>query len=158
MENKKQIKTFKEFLEARKKNADEKEITKTDWDNRKIRWLKSIDQLYKIVDDIIVKSFKESGFEVSTKKESVRTYEEYVGAYEIDNYTISANSIVVKFFPVGTIIIGAFGRVNMMLPSETVKLVLQDWNDWRIVSGIGSAMKLIPFNEENIVRLFQENL
>ena len=148
MENKKQIKTFKEFLEARKKNADEKEITKTDWDNRKIRWLKSIDQLYKIVDDIIVKSFKESGFEVSTKKESVRTYEEYVGAYEIDNYTISANSIVVKFFPVGTI----------MLPSETVKLVLQDWNDWRIVSGIGSAMKLIPFNEENIVRLFQENL
>lgn len=85
-------------------------------------------------------------------------YEEYIGSYEIDNYIIEANNILIKFFPVGTIIIGAFGRVNMLLPNDTVKLVLQDWNDWRIVSGIGSSMKLIQFNEENIVKLFQENV
>ncbi len=75
-----------------------------------------------------------------------------------ENYFITADGIEMKFFPVGTIIIGAFGRVNMILPNETVKLVLQDWNDWRIVSGFGSAMKLIEFNEESIVKLFQENL
>lgn len=152
------IKTFKEFLEDRKKNEPEKEVKKVDWENRKTKWLKSLENLYEIVDNIIVKSFKESGFEVTTKKEKINLYEEYIGSYEIDNYIIEANSILIKFFPVGTIIIGAFGRVNMLLPSETVKLVLQDWNDWRIITGIGSTMKLIQFNEENIVKLFQENL
>lgn len=156
--NKKHIKTFKEFLEDRNKNKSEKEEKKVDWDARKNQWLKSVENLYKIVDDIIVVSFKDAGYQVESKKEKIRLYEEYIGAYEIDNYTIQANNILIKFFPVGTIIIGAYGRVNMLLPGETVKLVLQDWDDWRIVSGIGSSMKLIEFNEENIVKLFQDNL
>lgn len=156
--NKKHISTFKEFLEERYKNKPDNEKKKVDWDARKNNWLVSVDNLYKTVDDIIIKSFREAGFEVNAKREKIRLYEEYIGAYEIDNYIIQANNILIKLFPVGTIIIGAFGRVNMLLPRETVKLVLQDWNDWRIVSGLGSSMKLIEFNEENIVKLFQENI
>lgn len=156
--NKKHIKTFKEYLEVRKKNDTVKEEKKVDWQSRKIKWLSSVENLYETVDNIIVKNFKESGFKVTANKEKIRLYEEYIGSYEIDNYIIEANNILIKFFPVGTIIIGAFGRVNMLLPNDTVKLVLQDWNDWRIVSGIGSSMKLIQFNEENIVKLFQENV
>lgn len=156
--SKKHIKTFKEFFEDRKKNKSDKEEKIIDWDERKNRWLKSVESLYNTVDNIIIKNFKDAGFQVSAKKEKVRLYEEYIGAYETDNYIVQANNILIKFFPVGTIIIGAFGRVNMLLPSETVKLVLQDWNNWRIVSGFGSSMRLIDFNEENIVKLFQENL
>ncbi|MBK8383835.1 MAG: hypothetical protein IPL16_18480 [Ignavibacteria bacterium] len=157
-DNKKHIKTFKEYLEVRKKNDTVKEEKKVDWQSRKIKWLSSVENLYETVDNIIVKNFKESGFKITANKEKIRLYEEYIGSYEIDNYIIEANNILIKFFPVGTIIIGAFGRVNMLLPNDTVKLVLQDWNDWRIVSGIGSSMKLIQFNEENIVKLFQENV
>ena len=157
-DKKKHIKTFKEYLEVRKKNDTVKEEKKVDWQSRKIKWLSSVENLYETVDNIIVKNFKESGFKVTANKEKIRLYEEYIGSYEIDNYIIEANNILIKFFPVGTIIIGAFGRVNMLLPNDTVKLVLQDWNDWRIVSGIGSSMKLIQFNEENIVKLFQENV
>ncbi|MFZ1462258.1 MAG: hypothetical protein WAU38_15795, partial [Ignavibacteria bacterium] len=149
---------FKEYLEVRKKNDTVKEEKKVDWQSRKIKWLSSVENLYETVDNIIVKNFKESGFKITANKEKIRLYEEYIGSYEIDNYIIEANNILIKFFPVGTIIIGAFGRVNMLLPNDTVKLVLQDWNDWRIVSGIGSSMKLIQFNEENIVKLFQENV
>ena len=158
VKNKKHIKTFKEFLKDRSKNKPDTEEQKVDWEARKNQWLQSVENLYKIVDDIIVRSFREAGYQVESQKERVRLYEEYVGAYEIDNYIIQANAIFIKFFPVGTIVIGAFGRVNILLPGETVKLVLQDWNDWKIVSGIGSSMKLIEFNEENIVRIFQENL
>lgn len=156
--NKKHIKTFSEFLADRKKNEPEKTEKKVDWEARKAQWLKSIDNLYNTVDSIIVNNFRTANFQITTKKEKVRIFEEYIGAYEVENYFITADNIEIKFFPVGTIIIRAFGRVNMVLPNETVKLVLQDWNDWRIVSGFGSAMKLIEFKEESIFKLFQENL
>ena len=107
---------------------------------------------------IIINNFKKAGFQVTNKKEKVRIFEEYIGAYDVENYSITADNIEIKFFPVGTIVIGAFGRVNMILPNETVKLVLHDWNDWRIVSGFGSTNELIEFNEESIVKLFQDNL
>lgn len=155
---KKHIKTISEFLADRKKNEPKKTEKKVDWDKRKTRWLKSIDNLYNTVDSIILNNFQKAGFKVTSKKEKVRIFEEYIGAYNVDNYYVTADNIEIKFFPVGTIIIGAFGRVNMVLPNETVKLVLQDWNDWRIVSGFGSTMKLIEFKEENIVKLLQENL
>lgn len=155
---KKNSKAFKEFLKKRKKYDIGKQDKKIDWESRKKQWIKSVETLYNLVDNIIVKNFQEAGFNVATKKDKARLYEEYIGSYDINNYTIQADNIIIKFFPIGTIIIGALGRVNMLLPGDTIKLVLQNWNDWKIVSGIGSSMKLITFNEENIVKLFQENL
>jgi len=153
----KHIKTFSEFFENRKKN-EPKKSEKVDWEVRKTQWLSSIENLYNTVDIIIINNFKKAGFQVTNKKEKVRIFEEYIGAYDVENYSITADNIEIKFFPVGTIVIGAFGRVNMILPNETVKLVLHDWNDWRIVSGFGSTNELIEFNEESIVKLFQDNL
>lgn len=155
---KRHIKTFSEFLADRKNNEPEMSEKKVDWEARKTLWLNSIDILYNKVDNIIVNNFRTAGFQVTTKKVNERIFEEYIGAYDLENYFITADNIDVKFFPIGTIVIGAFGRVNMILPKETVKLVLKDWNDWRIVSGFGSAMKLVEFNEVNIVKLFQDNL
>jgi len=157
-EKKKHLKTFKAFLDERKKAESTRAEKPVDWEARKNNWLKSVDNLYSIVDQVIVKSFEDSGFKVTKTKETVRLSEEYIGTYSIDNYYIKADTIQIKFFPIGTIIIGASGRVNMVLPSETIKLVLQDWNTWKIVSGLSSSMRLVDFNEENIVKLFQENV
>jgi hypothetical protein len=154
----KHIKTFSEFFENRKNDEPKKSEKKVDWEARKTQWLSSIENLYNTVDIIIVNNFKKAGFQVTNKKEKVRIFEEYIGAYDVENYSITADNIEIKFFPVGTIVIGAFGRVNMILPNETVKLVLHDWNDWRIVYGFGSSNELIEFNEESIVKLFQDNL
>ncbi len=118
----------------------------------------AVDQLYRLVDELIVRNFQASGIQVSTRKEEVKIYEDYIGSYLMSNYIIEADGIAIKFFPVGTIIIGAFGRVNMLLPNETVGLVLQNWNTWRIITGIGSAMKLVDFNEGQLVKLLQENI
>jgi hypothetical protein len=46
----------------------------------------------------------------------------------------------------------------MVLPKETVKLVLHNWDEWKIVSGFGNSTKLIDFNEQNILRIFKEYL
>ena len=87
---KKHIKTFSEFLADRKKSEPEKIENKVDWYERKTLWLKSIDNLYNTVDIIIVNNFRNAGFEVSSKKEKVRIFEEYIGAYDVENYYIKA--------------------------------------------------------------------
>lgn len=155
---KKYIKTFKEFIEERKKQQSNKEEKQIDWNERKLKWINSVNTLYAQVDNLIVKNFEDGGLTVSKQKEKTNLHEDFVGSYEIDNYIITVDNIKIKFFPMGTIILGAYGRVNMILPSETIKLVLQDWNTWKIVTGVGSSMKLIDFIEENIVKLLQENL
>jgi hypothetical protein len=156
--NKTQTITFKSFLQERRKSKSEKKETKIDWEIRKEKWLNSITTLYEMIDTIIVKSFKELDFEVVTKKEMVRIFEEYIGYYEVENYIIKADNVTIKFFPVGTVVVNAFGRVNMVFPNETIKLVLHNWNEWKIMSGFGNSMQLVEFNEENIVQLFKENI
>jgi hypothetical protein len=159
MDNKKKpILTFKEFLESRRKEQPKSLEKQVDWNARKAKWLNSIENLYKIVDDIIVKNLKDAGYNIVTKKEESRIFEDYIGAYSVSNYSIKTDQFEILLNPMGTIIIGAYGRVNMVLPKETVKLVLPNWNEWKIVTGIGNSMKLIEFNEPNIVKLFQDNL
>ncbi len=154
----KHVKTFKDFFYERKKHSTSAAHKNVDWESRKAQWLLAVDQLYRLVDELIVRNFQASGIQVSTRKEEVKIYEDYIGSYLTSNYIIEAEGIAIKFFPVGTIIIGAFGRVNMLLPNETVGLVLQNWNTWRIITGIGSAMKLVDFNEGQLVKLLQENI
>jgi len=155
---KKNITSFKEYLEARKKVGFGKNEKKIDCDDRKLKWLESVDELYLAVDDIIVENLKSAGYSVSISKEVVKNTEEYIGSYDITNYFIKTDNFEIKFFPIGTIIIGALGKVNMVLSGETIKIVLTEWGKWKIVSGSAANNKLIEFNEQNIVRLFQENL
>jgi len=155
---KKHIKNFKEFFEDRKKVEDISTEKKIDWDDRKLKWINSVNEFYIIVDQLIVENFKNAGYSVFTQKEVVKNFEDFIGYYEIPNYIIKSENIDIKFFPIGTIVIGALGRLNMVLPKETIKVVLSDWGKWKIVNGYGSDTKLIDFNEQNIVRLFQENL
>lgn len=155
---KKNILSFKEFLEDRKKKKAVNSETKINWEERKTKWLNSVTNLYSTIDNIIINNLESSGYVVIKEKQPARISEEYIGSYSIDNYLIKADTIQINFFPIGTIIIGSYGRVDMVLHRETIKLVLPEWGKWKIVSGFGSSMKLIDFNEENIVKIFQENL
>jgi len=152
-----QIKSFKEFIEDIKKDETKKNDKKIDWEERKIKWLKSIDKLYEKVDEIIVLNLENSGYQVNTEKEEVKNFEDYIGSYTFYNYFIKTEIFDIKFFPIGTLIIGSLGRVNMILSKETIKIVLSDWGIWKIVTRFGNSTKLIDFNEHNIVKIFQEN-
>lgn len=158
MDEKKHFMTFKEFLESKKKEDTKNIKPLEDWDERRKKWVESIDKLYEVVDNIIISNLKAAGYTVTATKEDIRISEEYVGAYNTQNYIINADHINIKFNPIGTIIIGAYGRVNMLLPKETIKLVLAGWGHWKIVSGIGGSIKLVDFNEQNIIKIFQANL
>lgn len=151
------FKTLKEFIQSqRKRNQGEKKEL-VNWEERKNLWRESINILYNQVDEIIVNPFKDEQYTVQNRKVKTRIIEEHVGEYEVDSYVIQIGNKIIRFQPIGTIIIGAYGRVDMFLPRETFKLVLVDWRDWKIVLGFGGDSKLVEFNEENIVKLFEEN-
>lgn len=157
MTKKKHIMTFKEFLES-KKRKEKSQKKQVDWDGRKKKWLSSINDLYEMVDKIIISNFIEAQYNVKSDKEEIRIIEDYIGAYIVKNYIINTESIKIIFNPIGTIIIGAYGRVNMVLPNETVKLVLPEWGQWKIVKGIAGSRELVDFDEKNIMEIFQDNL
>jgi len=148
---KKTVKTFKEFL-SEKKNTQDGNKDKVDWHERKLKWLESIDLLYRWFDDNVSKSLKESGYDVKSSLEKITLYEDYIGSYETENYFIEGGPVSLKLFPAGTLIIGAFGKVNMQINGNTVKLVLEDWGKWKIVDGIGSSMRLRDLSEEHLVK------
>lgn len=157
MNDRKHIKTFKEFLKNKSEEIND-DTKKVNWEERKYNWLKSIDELYILVDRIIVQNFNEAGYKVEVRKTEVRISEDYVGTYSTENYIINVGSLTVMFNPIGTIILGSYGRVNMVLPNETIILVLSNWIEWKIVSGFAQNRKLLDFNEENIVQIFEDNL
>lgn len=155
---KKKIHSFSELLAERKKNGTIDSSQKEDWANRKRDWLIALDQLYAIVDEIVVHGFKQAGYEVNAQKETVLIFEDFIGSYNIENYIIRANDIEIKLIPIGTIILGGKGKVNLLISGDTIKLILQDWGKWRITKGFGSEMELVPFNEEHLIEALREHL
>ena len=148
--------SLKDFLKKKKKeNNIEKKI---DWLERKKMWLNSIKSLYEILDKLIVSNFKDAGYNVTTNTDELKITEDYLGSYYVQKYIINADNITITLNPIGSTIIGAYGRVDMLLPNETIKLVMPEWDNWKIVKGIGGSKELIELNEENIFKLFKENL
>ena len=149
-------KSLIEFLENKKKNGNkEKQI---DWTKRKEDWKNSIEFLYSSLDNLIISNFKNAGYDVIPTYEELKITEDYLGSYYVQKYIIKADNIIITFNPIGSIIVGAYGRVDMLLPNETIKLIMPEWNVWKIVDGLGNTRKLLDLNEKNILKLFEENL
>jgi hypothetical protein len=109
-------------------------------------WLSAIDNLYKMVDDIIVRAYEDAGYNASNIKEK-------------GNYLIKLDDVDLRLYPIGIYKCGDYdGRVMMILNNETIKLILHK-GKWMISSGseYGVDWKLVPFNEKNLVKLFKSN-
>jgi hypothetical protein len=57
----KHVKTFKDFFDERKKHPNSAAHKNVDWEIRKAQWLLAVDQLYRLVDELIVRNFQASG-------------------------------------------------------------------------------------------------
>lgn len=157
-DSKKHILSFKEFVENQRISKSSSEMSPADWDERKKRWLASIDSLYELVDSIIVKGYQLAKVEVKTSRRSVTLQENYLGAYNVDVYQIEIPSLRKRILlsPVGTLLVQAYGRVDMELERRTIKLVMPKWDKWMIVMSSGSTQKLVDLNEANLINVFQQ--
>ncbi len=110
---------FEEFISKQKKKSSSIEI---DWDIQRSEWLQHLDLFYESI-ELFLKPYTENKtIELSfgTKK----IIEEYIGEYEAKTAQITIGSNRIKLDPIGTNLIGAKGRVDLIGPNGKIKFVL----------------------------------
>ena len=158
MARKKHVLTFEEFLREKRIEQNKPGYKMVDWDIKKEQWLEAINNLYKIIDEVIVDKLRKAGYNIAVEQEPVRIIEDYMGSYDTYNYILKTNSFKIRFCPISAIMIQYNGRVDMILPKGTVKLILAENYTWKISQGFSVPMDLIDFNEKNIQRVFEDYL
>ena len=123
---KKHVDTFEEFLKKKKKENGKK----IDWDNRKKLWLKSLEILFNDIDKWLSPHIKKG--EVEILKSTITIREEHIGEYETQKIQINIGNGFIYVKPVGTIVLGAYGRVDLYGTKGDRILILEDWENMEI--------------------------
>ncbi|MDP1607474.1 MAG: hypothetical protein Q8L93_12700 [Rhodocyclaceae bacterium] len=94
-----------------------------DWDKRKSKWLSVLQALI----DQIRASLISAG--VSAEQIVVTRHgltEETLGSYQAPGLKAQIGTVTVEFLPIGSVIIGGYGRVDVTGPRGEVKLIAED--------------------------------
>jgi hypothetical protein len=110
---------FEKFLEQKGPARSE---TPTDWEAQKCKWLENLAKFYSAVEGYLAE-FQKSG-KVKLEMSKVLLTEERIGEYQADSMAIFLGPDKVTLVPIGTLLIGARGRVDMTGPAGTAKFIL----------------------------------
>jgi hypothetical protein len=113
---------FEEFL-----RRQEEEITapeRVDWNKTREEWVKHIEDFYKMVKDWM-KDYVKSG-KVTIKTLAMTLNEQPLGAYKTHKLVLKIANQEVILSPIGTLLIGAKGRIDMESRTGKVRFVLVD--------------------------------
>lgn len=113
-------KNLEEIL-TRKKDR-EKEESQVDWNATKEEWIKKVSEFYKLVEDWL-KPYVERGL-LASERVKIKIQEEFLGEYEIEQLIIKMPNEEVKLVPVGRMIFGALGRIDMHGNQGTARFLL----------------------------------
>jgi hypothetical protein len=113
---------FDEFINQQVLNTSS--AIEINWDQQRLEWLHYLDVLYAALEGFLSSYIADKRIQVThgTKK----IHEEYLGEYEAKTLQLTIGGNRIKLEPVGTLLIGAKGRVDMMGPHGSIKLVLVD--------------------------------
>jgi hypothetical protein len=116
-------KEFSEFLKRQTPGVlqEEKPI---DWVAEKERWLRQLSTLYNMVETFL-KEYTDSG-QIAISYNNMELSEENLGCYTVRAMTLAFGTNRVALTPIGTLLIGTAGRVDMTGPRGTVRLILAD--------------------------------
>ncbi len=113
-------KEFDAFL----KKEEEKKKPLIDWSARKLEWLTYIDKLYSDVNEWL-KDYIKTG-QVKLQYNDYEIYEEALGKYTTKELKIYIGNHVANLTPIGTVLIGTKGRVDLSGTSGSKKFILTD--------------------------------
>lgn len=112
---------FKQFVQDQKKQADADAAALTPEEDKQ-RWLDYLRSLGGMVQGWLAEYAKGGDIEVQT--EDILLTEEQVGSYKAPLLKIRVGSHLVKLKPIGTFLIGAYGRVDMEGPRGVCRMIL----------------------------------
>jgi len=113
--------TFDEFVKSQQPNAH----ADIDWNAMRDEWLRRLDQLYNQIHEFL-KEYIEAG-EIQLERSPISLNEENIGLYTAMQLTVKIGRKNVRFQPIGTLLIGSKGRVDVTGTGVTeARLVLID--------------------------------
>ena len=95
-----------------------------DWDQQRSEWLAYLDQLYAKIESFLDK-YTSSG-QIKVEHQTIELDEDHLGAYPAKQMVLKIGRQIVKLVPVGTLLIGSKGRVDVIGPVGRTQLVLVD--------------------------------
>jgi len=108
------------FINIKKQHAAEE--VQIDWEGRKNEWLRHLNALYKDIEKWL--SDFENHDMISFEYRDIELNEEYIGLYSVRKMEIKIADELILLTPVGTLLIGAQGRVDVKGKNGTMKFVL----------------------------------
>jgi hypothetical protein len=139
---------FDEFVKSQQGPAH----PEIDWNLRRNEWLRYLDELYVQIEGFL-KDYIDSD-QIEFEPGEVELNEENIGTYTARRITLKIGRKVVNLIPVGTLLIGSKGRVDVIGPSGTgVPLLLVDSNAVRasdmirVYIGLGGKKPVAPKKE-----------
>lgn len=113
-------KEFDDFL----RKEEEKKKPPIDWDAEKNWWIKQLDNLYTDIQSWLKEYIDIQ--KIILEFNNIDIYEEALGTYTVRQMTIKLSDKIAKLTPIGTILIGTKGRVDMTGKAGTMRFILAD--------------------------------
>lgn len=113
---------FDEFVKHQQQGAAV--AVSVDWDKQRDEWLARLNALYARVESLLDK-YLSSG-QIQFKYKIVELTEEYIGSYSATQMTLWIGRKEVLLVPIGTLLIGAKGRVDVIGPAGRAEILLVD--------------------------------
>jgi hypothetical protein len=114
----------------------------------KQRWLTKLAELGKSVDGWL-SAYRQMGIKTATKTVSVS--EEEIGTYQAPQVEITVGPSVVKLKPIGTFLIGAWGRVDMEGPRGICRFILVPKAARAVLLPVGTEPSPTQVNSPDLV-------
>lgn len=107
----------------KKKKEKEETESRIDWKAKKGEWIQYVNSFFFEQVEKWLKTYMEKDL-LRIKTEKIRITEENIGTYEIDQLIIEMPNEKVILTPVGTLVMGAKGRIDMQGNQGTVTFLL----------------------------------
>jgi len=111
---------FEKLLKDRtERRSTEEEI---DWDAQKLQWLRYLDEFYRTISEFLAPYIENGSVEMMDR--DIPLTEEYLGTYSARELSLNIQGERVVFEPIGTLLIGAKGRIDMRSDKGVVRFIL----------------------------------
>jgi len=114
-------KDFENLLKKHESKSEEKEIN---WEEQKNEWLTFISQFYSLVESWLAPYKSEEKLSYEYKKTQIT--EDYIGTYDVDVMIVDFAGQKLTLEPIGTLLIGTKGRIDMEGARGRVQFILVD--------------------------------
>lgn len=139
---------FDDFVQREQTSIRDASEEAVDWQREKERWLKYLNKLFSQVEEYL-KPYVDAG-QIAIEFKNIELNEENIGPYLAPLMKIRIGRKMINLEPVGTLLIGSKGRVDVIGPASRAQLMLLDskLNSLRqlirVTVGVGGKLPASP--------------